>query len=121
VDKDYVHAVELLQAASNALGPVRAPEVDYYLGVCQLLNGHPQHAVAPLQRVAAANKSRLVPAAHLYLAKAYLQQGKLNEAQMHLELATTRPGALKSEATALLARLKLLRQSMEESGTTPVP
>ena len=121
VEKDYRRAGELLELAASAPGEKYSPKLDFYLGICRLINGHPDEAKEPLQRVIADGKSPLVPAAHLYLAKAYVQQSALAEAESELELASARPGPIKAEATALLTRLRVLRKSLSDSKTAPTP
>ena len=119
VEKDYRRAGELLELAASSPGEKYFPKLDFYLGVCRLINGHPDEAKAPLQRVIADGTSPMVPAAHLYLAKAYVQQSALTEAESELELASVRPGPVKAEATAMLTRLRALRKSLSDSKTAP--
>jgi lipoprotein NlpI len=84
--------------------------VKFYLGVCRLLEGHPADSVAPLKAVVAGPSGVLTQSGHYYLAKAYLQMGKLEDAESEMRAAAALPGRLTAEARALVERIKKVRQ-----------
>ena len=107
VDRRYADASDLLEQAAKA--EPNAPDVNFYLGVCRLLQAKPADAMAPLQSVLADEKLPWAQAAHFYLAKAYIQTGDLALAESHLQAAAGMAGRLKAEAGSELARLQAVR------------
>jgi TolA-binding protein len=89
-----------------------APDINFYLGVCNLLEGQPEDSVAPLQ-TAAADNSPLQQSSLYFLAKAYIQSGKLAEAEAELNRAIAVPGRLTKDASVLLVRLRAFRKQIE--------
>jgi TolA-binding protein len=110
VDGRYAEAVEGLAAALHS--DPNAPDVNFYLGICDLLTGQPEKSIEPLQ-LATAGNSPLVQSAHYYLAKAYIEDGQLTEAETELSRAIAVPGRLTSESRALLLRLGDFRKEIE--------
>ena len=104
VKKDYPGATKLLEQAVQ-LDPEMS-EANLYLGVCRLLQGNAPDAVSALQPVARVKKPALAQPAHFYLAKAYLQMGKLTEADTELHAASLLPGRLAGESNALMQKVE---------------
>jgi len=104
VNKDYVTASQFLGEAVR-LDP-ELSEAGLYLGICRLLQGNPTGAVPALQPVSKVKKPTLAQPAHFYLAKAYLQMGKLKEADTELHAASSLPGRLAGDSNALMQRVE---------------
>jgi hypothetical protein len=119
VEKRYMDALELLEGAVKA--EPGAPDVNFYLGICRLLEARPEDSVAPLNVVLEHKESPLTQAAHFYLAKAYVQSGRLAEAEAQLLAATEMPGNLSTEAGLELARLQALRTKAGQPSGTEAP
>ena len=119
VDRRYADASDLLEQAAQA--EPNAPDVNFYLGVCRLLEAKPADSVTPLQSVLADEKSRWAQAAHFYLAKAYLQTGDLVQAEAHLQAAADMAGRLRAEAGAELTRLQAVRAREEKQNRRQAP
>jgi hypothetical protein len=113
VDGHYAKAASLLELAATR--EPKAPDINFYRGVCSLLLGHPDETLPALTEVVQEGKSPLVQPAHIYLARAYLQKVKLKEAEAELEAASALPGPRKQEATTLLERVRALRASIESA------
>jgi hypothetical protein len=92
----------------------KAADVNFYLGVCKLLLGHPQESIAPLKQAVAAGTSPYLQSSHYYLAKAYLQQEKFEEAESELHDAAAISGRLTSDTKSLLARTQALRAQLDK-------
>ena len=107
VEGHYQEAADLLEkTVQSQPGAVPA---NFYLGVCRLLQGHPSESVAPLKEVLAAPASSFTQSAHFYLAKAYLQMSKLEDAGREMQAAAALSGNLTAEAQSLEARIHALR------------
>ena len=104
VSKDYAGAAPLLEQAVTL--DAGMSEASLYLGVCRLLQGNAPDAVSALQPVTRTKKPNLAQPAHFYLAKAYLQMGKLKEADTELHAASLLPGRLAGESNALMQRVE---------------
>lgn len=117
LDGHYARAASLLEQAAS-LEP-KAPDINFYHGVCNLLLGHPDEAFSALLEVIQEGKSPLVQPAHIYLARAYLQKMRLKEAESELEAASVLPGPRKQEAANLLRRLRVLRESISSVHAEP--
>ena len=111
IEGNYRDAGILLGTAAEP--EPNAPNINFYLGVCQLMLGRPEDAITPLSKVTNDGKSRLAQPAHVYLAKAYLQKADLKNAEAELEGATALPGPFKGEASTLLQRVRALRTAVE--------
>ncbi|HEY6944501.1 MAG TPA: hypothetical protein VI431_05120 [Candidatus Acidoferrum sp.] len=92
----------------------RAADINFYLGICKLLLGHPDESILPLKNAVGAGKSIYLQPSHYYLAKAYVQGNKLGDAEEELRKAIAVPGRLTSDAKGLLARLQTLRGQIEK-------
>jgi lipoprotein NlpI len=91
-----------------------SPDVNFYLGICRLLQGHSADSLPPLQKAFDKPDSPITQAAHFYLAKAHLQIGHLIEAETEFKAASEIAGPLQAEAASSLEQLRLLRA---KSGT----
>jgi hypothetical protein len=118
VDGRYDAAAKMLEGVIQS-NP-KAPEANYYLGICRLMTGHPKQAVGPLNVVTGIGKSPLLQAAHFYLAKAYLQMSDLGQAEAELKASVDVPGRLSGEANALLGRVRAF-QSAQQGATDAKP
>lgn len=112
VDKRYADATDLLERALQA--EPNALDVNFYLGVCRLLQAKPADSIAPLQSVLVDEESPWAQPAHFYLAKAYIQTGDLAHAEAQLQAAAAMPGRLKAEAGSEVTRLQAVRASQEK-------
>jgi tetratricopeptide repeat protein len=112
VDGHYSEAAGYLEQAVK-LEPAAA-DINFYLGICKLLQGHPDESISPLKNAGAAGQSIYLQPSHYYLAKAYVQGNKLADAEEELRKAIAVPGRLTSDAKGLLARLQILRQQIEK-------
>jgi TolA-binding protein len=108
VEKRYADAIELLEADLE-LEP-NAPDTNFFLGICRLMQAKPADAIAALKMVAGSNKSAFAQSAHFYLAKAYIQTGELAKAETELRATAAIPGRLGAEARSLLTKLEALRE-----------
>lgn len=115
VKGDYVNSADFLEQAAKV--EPEAEDVQFYLGVCRLLNGNAEGAIQPLRNVTLTNPStttqtyvaKLQQPSHYYLAKAYLQAMKLDDAERELTIASKMAGPLQKDAAQLLGRLKIVR------------
>jgi hypothetical protein len=112
VDGHYLDAIGYLEKAVE-LEP-KAADINFYLGICKLLQGHPEESIVPLKNAAAAGQSIYLQPSHYYLAKAYVQGSKFADAEEELRKAIAAPGRLTSDAKGLLARLQTLRGQIEK-------
>ena len=92
-----------------------AVDTNFFLGICQLMEGHPEKAIERLQIAGALRKSPYFQSAHYYGAKADIQQMKLEAAENELQLALSVPGNLTSESKSLLAKLQALRAQLAKN------
>ena len=107
VEKRYTDAIGFLEQAVKA--EPNAPDLNFYLGVCRLLEAKPGDSITPFNVVLRDEGSPLAQGAHFYLAKALIQTGDLAQAEPHLQSAAALPGSLSTEASLELARLRTLR------------
>jgi TolA-binding protein len=107
VEKRYRDAIDLLERAVD--DEPKAPDANFFLGVCRLLEARQSEAIPPLKTVAANEQSPYAQSAHFYLAKAYIQMGDLAQAETELEAAAAVPGRLGAEARSALSRLQAVR------------
>ncbi len=92
-----------------------AADVNFYLGVCRILDGHPAESIPALKIAIAAGNSPYLQSAHYYLGKAYVQEMNLEGAEMEFREATGLPGQLSTDAKAMLARVVALREQIEKN------
>lgn len=117
LDGRYQDAIGFLQSA--ALKDNKSDDINFYLGVSQILAGHPQEAVIPLGKVIVPGKSALLQSAHYYLGKAYVQQLKLAEAETEFRAAAALPGRVTADSNSLLARTIALREQLKANDKPP--
>src|SRR5436309_2219546 len=110
IDGHYADAAASLENALRV--EPAATDVNFYLGICRIVDGHPADSVPLLKKALAAPPSSLTQSAHFYLAKAYVQMQKLDEAETEMQAAAAIPGRLAAAARALLPRVQALRQSL---------
>lgn len=104
---DLGGAVSDLRAAAK-LNP-RAPEMQFFLGICYLVTGRTDEALTVLQKTIALGESPYLEEAHFYLAKAYLRKGDLATALGELKKTIALAGELEEEAKQLLRQVETLR------------
>jgi hypothetical protein len=90
-------------------------DVNFYLGICRLVEGHPADSIPVLKAALSSPPSPLTQPAHFYLAKAYVQVQLIAEAEHEMQEAAAMPGRLRAEARALLARIQALRKAIDQS------
>jgi len=105
----YGAAILGLRAAAE-LDP-RAPNVQFFLGICYLLTGQIDTAIAELKKTVALGDSPYLEEAHFYLAKAFLRQGNVVAARNELKKTIELRGELESEAQKLLGQLQMLSKT----------
>jgi len=107
----YGDAIGFLQSAMQT--DKKTDDINFYLGVSQIMAGHPQEAQIPLGKVMALGNSPYLQSAHYYLGKACAQQMKLSQAESEFREATVLPGRLTADSKVLLARIVTLRTQLE--------
>ena len=112
VDGHYADAAASLENALRV--EPAATDVNFYLGICRIVDGHPADSVLLLKKTLAAPPFSLTQSAHFYLAKAYVQMQKLDEAETEMQAAAAMPGRLAAAARTLLPRIQALRKSLAE-------
>jgi TolA-binding protein len=117
LEQRYSAAASLLEDAAQV--EPKAPDVNFFLGICRIMLAKPEDAVAPLKNVLADEKSPYALSAHYYLAKAYVQTDQLSEAEAQLQAAAAIPGRLRSEASSMLSRVQALRAMQGPSEQNP--
>lgn len=109
----YVLAADHLRDALNY--EPSATDINFYLGICNLLQGHPEAAIGPFQKAAVSRKAPYGQSSHYYLAKAYIQLSKLPEAEAELSSAIAAKGQLTTEAKALLKKVQALQAEIQKN------
>jgi TolA-binding protein len=92
-----------------------AADVNFYLGICRILDNHPEESIPALQIAIAAGNSPYLQSAHYYLGKAYVQEMNLEGAEAEFRAAAGLTGSLSTDAKALLARVVALRAQIEKN------
>jgi len=95
-------------------------EINFYLGICEILDDKFENAILRLSAVSANENSSYAQAAHFYLAKAYLRLGDLSAAEEHFKAAAGMSGELTDEAKSTLKTLEVLRGN-DQMGGHPSP
>jgi hypothetical protein len=111
VERRYNASADLLVEAVR-LDPQFA-EANLYLGICRLLQGKAGDAVPPLQSASLGKKPAVVQAAHFYAGKAYLQLGKLAQAETEFHAAAAISGRLTGDASSIIPRLQAIRHAAD--------
>jgi hypothetical protein len=112
VDGHYHEATGFLRSALQ-YEPLAA-DVNFYLGVCRILDGHPEESILPLQSAIVAGNSPYLESAHYYMGKAYVQQLNLAAAESEFREAAKLPGPFSTDSKAVLARVAALREQIEQ-------
>ena len=105
---DYAGALSGLRAAASL--DADAPDIAFFLGICSLLTGEPEAAIAQLRRTIALGESPYLEEARFYLAKAYLRRGELQAAESELRKTVQLRGDREKEARELLQNVEALRK-----------
>jgi TolA-binding protein len=101
--RDYTSAIPGLRAAVKA-SPQTA-SFNFYLGSCYLLTGQTEAAVQSLRKVISLDVPSYSEAAHFYLAKAYLRNHDVPQAEAELRIVAKLGGSRAAEATEILDQL----------------
>jgi tetratricopeptide (TPR) repeat protein len=109
VKKEYTAAISGLRAASE-LSP-KAPDVNFFLGICYLLTEQVDSAIAQLRRTAALGDSPYLEETRFYLAKAYVRKADFVAAQTELKKVILLQGDREKEARELLHQLENMSEA----------
>lgn len=101
--RDYTAAVALLRKVVNA-HPDFAP-AHFYLGISLLLAGDRKTGIGQLQTIITAGSSDYLERARFYLAKAYIGEHDIPQAEKQLSDLIEQHGDLEKQATILLAQI----------------
>jgi tetratricopeptide (TPR) repeat protein len=101
--QDYAGAIPGLRAAVEA-SPQTA-RFNFYLGACYLLTTQTDAAIASFRNVISLDNPAYSEAAHFYLAKAYLQNKDVSDAEEDLRATVKLEGSKASEAQEILRQL----------------
>lgn len=96
----------LLSAA--ALDP-KAPNVQFFLGICYLATEQDDAGVERLRKTISLGETLYLEGARFYLAKAYLRQGKLNAAEEELKETVKLKGDFAPAAQELLRKVQVVQ------------
>jgi hypothetical protein len=103
---DYAATAEglrpLVKASPDAVAPL------FYLGVCDLVTGHPGMAAAELRRAEAVGNTPFLEPSRFFLAKALIAQEDVGGAGRALDLTIQLKGDRETEARQLLDQLRAL-------------
>jgi tetratricopeptide (TPR) repeat protein len=94
---------DLLGAAD--LNP-KGAGIRFFLGICLLLTGQTDSGIGELQAAISLGESVYLEEAHFYLAKALLGKGDVGGAKAEFNWVLERGGALKEEASRILAQFQ---------------
>jgi tetratricopeptide (TPR) repeat protein len=106
---DYASAAEGLKSALAGRLDGAAPR--FYLGICDLLTGRLDDAIADLRQVNSMGRTLYLEQARFYLAKALLAKQDVAGAVRELELATEIAGDREMEIRRLLEQVRALQAS----------
>src|SRR5258706_14882414 len=98
----YGDAIGFLQSAMQT--DKKTDDINFYLGVSQIMAGHPQEAEIPLGKVTGLGNSAYLQSAHYYLGKADIQHLNVSQAEAEFREAGALPGRLTADSQALLPR-----------------
>ena len=102
--RDYTSAIPGLRAAVRA-SPQTARS-NFYLGSCYLLTGQTEAAVQSLRKVISLDDPSYSEPAHFYLAKAYLRNHDVSQAEAELRIAAKPGGSRAADAAEILHQLR---------------
>ena len=103
---NYEGAIAALTTAAAA--DPKSPDTQFFLGICYLLTGRTDQAIARLRATIDLGDSLDLEMAHFYLAKAFLRDKDIAGAQAELERAIAMHGDLEKQSRDLLDQLKKL-------------
>ena len=110
IQHDYAGAVVPLEEAVRLDADLQP--ASFYLGISDLMLGHPDEAVTQLSRLARMGPNPYTEESHWYLAKAFLKKRDLVSAQRELEAVATLNGPHLAEARQVL---ELIRNIVRKS------
>jgi len=111
VEGRYKDALDTLLQASRQ--DKKTDDINFYLGICEILTGRLQDAEASLRSVVASGNSLYLQSAHYYLGKTYVQRMKLDQAEAEFRAAASLPGRLTADANALDVRVAALQADLQ--------
>jgi tetratricopeptide (TPR) repeat protein len=107
--RDYAGTIPGLYAASQLNS--KAPNISFFLGICYLLTGQTNSAIAQLRRTAALGDSPYSEETRFYLAKAYVRKADFVAARTELRRVILLQGEREKEARELLGQLESLSEA----------
>jgi tetratricopeptide (TPR) repeat protein len=109
---NYEPAIVALTSAAGA--DPKSADAQFFLGICYLLTGRTDLAVARLRATIDLGDSLDLEMAHFYLAKALLREKDAAGAEAELERAIAMHGDLERQSRELLDRIRRLRAGLTE-------
>jgi tetratricopeptide (TPR) repeat protein len=106
VERDYAATIPGLHAALRLNS--KAPDINFFLGICYLLTEQTDSAIAQLRRTAALGDTPYLEETRFYLAKAYVRKADLVAAQTELKKVILLHGEREKVARELLRQLESL-------------
>ncbi|MEM9984866.1 MAG: tetratricopeptide repeat protein [Bacteroidota bacterium] len=85
--------------------PLMVRKASYYLGVSQLMAGHPERALGPLNRIRSDDPNPWQAGATYYLGWAHLRLGEKQTAREYFEMVAIQPSRYQAKAERVLALL----------------
>ena len=110
VKADFRGALPDLRAAAK-LNP-KAPEIQFFLGICYLITEQTDRSIAHLRATVALGDTPYLEEAHFYLGKAFLRQKDIGAAQDVLQRTVKLHGKLEHEAQELLRQLEPISRAL---------
>jgi len=101
---DYSNAIPGLRAAVKA--DPRTARFNFYLGVCYLVTDQTDAAVLSLHKTVSLGDPSYSAPAHFYLAKAYLREKDVSDAENELQETIRLHSGMEAEATEILHQLR---------------
>jgi tetratricopeptide (TPR) repeat protein len=100
----YASSIPALIAASQV--DPKASNISFFLGICYLLTGDTDAAIAELRKTVALGDTPYLEEAHFYLAKALIRKRDLNGAKSELRDTIQLRGEVEPDAQRLLEQLQ---------------
>ena len=101
---NYEAAIAALTEAATA--DPKSADVQFFLGICYLLTGNTDQAIARLRATINLGDSLDLEMAHFYLAKAFLRDNDVPRAEAELERAIAMHGDLEQQSRTLLDQIR---------------